>query len=86
MEMGDTDLAERMISSVGSVYQGKCGPRNGEDDWKKVSAAVTKMHNWPMYIDETPTMNIMQMRAKSCVWISRNHEGKVGVVLSITCN
>ena len=81
MEMGDTDLAERMISSVGSVYQGNMRTsKMAEDDWKKVSAAVTKMHNWPMYIDETPTMNIMQMRAK-LRRISRNHEGKVGVVL-----
>jgi len=81
MEMGDTDLAERMISSVGSVYQGNMRTsKMAEDDWKKVSAAVTKMHNWPMYIDETPTMNIMQMRAK-LRRISRNHDGKVGVVL-----
>lgn len=81
MEMGDTDLAERMISSVGSVYQGNMRTsKMAEDDWKKVSAAVTKMHNWPMYIDETPTMNIMQMRAK-LRRISRNHNGKVGVVL-----
>lgn len=81
MEMGDTDLAERMISSVGTVYQGNMRTsKMDDDDWMRVTSAITKMHGWPMFIDETPTMNIMQMRAK-LRRIARNHDNKIGVVL-----
>lgn len=81
MEMGDTDLAERMISSVGGIYQGNMRTANmGDNDWPKLAAAVTKMREWPIYIDETPTMNIMQMRAK-LRRIAKGHDGKIGVVL-----
>ena len=38
------------------------------------------MREWPIYIDETPTMNIMQMRAK-LRRIAKGHDGKIGVVL-----
>ena len=38
------------------------------------------MREWPIYIDETPTMNIMQMRAK-LRRIAKGHDGKIGVAL-----
>ena len=64
MEMGDTD--GRTHDFVGRWYlSGKYADgEHGDNDWPKPAAAVTKMREWPIYIDETPTMNIMQMRAK----------------------
>lgn len=81
MEMGDTDVTERIISSVGNIYQGNMQSANmSEEDWPRLSAAITRIREWPMYIDETPSMNILQMRAK-LRRISKNHGGKIGVVL-----
>lgn len=81
MEMGDTDLVERMLSSVGNVYQGNMRTaKMNENDWPKLTGAISRMREWPFYIDETPGMDILQMRAK-LRRISRNHEGKIGVIL-----
>lgn len=44
MEMGDTDIAERMISSVGGVNQHKMRINNMEDsDWAKMNVAIGYM-------------------------------------------
>ena len=37
MEMGDTDLAERMISSVGGIYQG---------NMRTANMGITTGRNW----------------------------------------
>lgn len=81
MEMGDTDIAERMISSVGGINQHKMRINNMEDsDWAKMNVAIGDMRGWPVYIDETPSLNLMEMRTR-LRRIARNHGGKVGVVL-----
>ena len=81
MEMGDTDIAERMIASVGGVNQHKMRTSDMEGrDWTLVTNAVNDMRGWPMYIDETPSLNIMEARTR-LRRIARNHGGKIGVVL-----
>lgn len=81
MEMGDTDIAERMIASVGGVNQHKMRTSDMDGrDWILVTNAVNDMRGWPMYIDETPSLNIMEARTR-LRRIARNHGGKIGVVL-----
>lgn len=81
MEMGDTDIAERMISSVGGINQHKMRISDLDgSDWHKMQNAITDMRGWPVYIDETPSLNLMEMRTR-LRRMARNHGGKIGVVL-----
>ena len=65
MEMPSAALVMRMMSSIGRIDQGKI--RNGkltEEDWPKLSAAVSKMKDKPLFIDDTPGLSPTEMRAR----------------------
>jgi replicative DNA helicase len=65
MEMPSAALVMRMMSSLGRIDQGKL--RNGqltEEDWPKLSAAVAKLKNKKLYIDDTGGLNPQEMRAR----------------------
>ncbi len=65
MEMGAEQLASRMISSIGQVEGYKL--RNAKldhEDWRKVNEAVSRLADMKIYIDDTPGMNIGEIRAK----------------------
>lgn len=81
MEMGDTDIAERMMSSVGGISQHKMRINDMcSDEWARITKAVTAMRGWPVYVDETPSLNLMEMRTR-LRRIARKHDGKIGVVM-----
>jgi replicative DNA helicase len=53
--MGASQLALRMIGSVGKLDQHKLRTgRLGPDDWEKLSSALGRLNEAPMLIDETP--------------------------------
>jgi replicative DNA helicase len=65
MEMPSNALIMRMMSSIGRIDQTKI--RNGkltEEDWPKLSAAVAKMKDKPLFIDDTPALSPQEMRAR----------------------
>ncbi len=66
MEMGASQLALRMLSSVGRLDQQRL--RTGrlfDEDWPKLTAAIQKMHEAPLYIDETPALTSMDLRSRA---------------------
>ncbi len=65
MEMPSASLVMRMMSSVGRIDQGKI--RNGkltEEDWPKLSAAVSKLKDKKLFIDDTPGLSPQDLRAR----------------------
>jgi replicative DNA helicase len=55
-----------MLSSVGRLDQQRL--RTGrlfDEDWPKLTAAIQKMHEAPLFIDETPAMNSIDLRARA---------------------
>ncbi len=65
MEMSNEQLAMRLISSIAEVNLQKV--RNGQlddDDWPKITNAVTKLATAPLFIDETPALSPTELRAK----------------------
>lgn len=65
MEMPADSLVMRMLSSVGRIDQGKI--RNGaltEEDWPKLSNAVAKLKDKPLFIDDTPGLTPQEVRAR----------------------
>jgi len=66
MEMGAVQLAMRMLGSVGLLDQHRM--RTGKlqaDDWPRVTHAVEKMQDAQIYIDETPALTAMEVRARA---------------------
>ena len=80
MEMGGTQLAMRMLSSVGRLdaHRVRTGRLN-DDEWSRLSYALGKMHEAPLYIDETPALNPIDLRARA----RRLHRqcGKLGLII-----
>lgn len=66
MEMPGNQLATRFISSVGRIDMQKI--RNGrlsDDDWQRLTMAMGKLYEAPIYIDETPALNPIDLRARA---------------------
>jgi len=66
MEMGAVQLAMRMLGSVGMLDQHRM--RTGKlraDDWPRVTHAVQKMQDAQIYIDETPGLTSVDLRARA---------------------
>ena len=66
MEMSGEQLALRMISSLGRIDQSKV--RNGkldDEDWPRITSAVTLMSEAPIFIDDTPALSPTEMRARA---------------------
>ncbi|CAM3733237.1 replicative DNA helicase [Bordetella sputigena] len=66
MEMGAVQLAMRMLGSVGMLDQHRM--RTGKliaEDWPRVTHAVQLMQDAQVYIDETPALSPMEVRARA---------------------
>jgi len=80
MEMGATQLALRMLSSVGRLDQQRL--RTGrlfDEDWPKLTAAMQKMQEAPLFIDESPALNSMDLRARARR-LARTY-GRLGLII-----
>ena len=66
MEMGDTQLAMRLLCSVGMLDSQRLRTgRLNEDDWSKLMAATQKTQDAPLYIDETPALSALELRSRA---------------------
>lgn len=66
MEMGAVQLAMRMVGSVGMLDQHRM--RTGkmtDDDWPRLTHAVKKVQEAQIYIDESPGLTAMEVRARA---------------------
>ena len=66
MEMGASQLALRMVGSLGRIDQQHL--RTGalrDDEWGRLSEAVERISKTNLYIDETPALNSAELRARS---------------------
>ena len=80
MEMGASQLALRMIGSVGKLDQHKLRTgRLGPDDWEKLSSALGRLNEAPMLIDETPALNAIEVRSRARR-LAKQY-GKLGLVI-----
>ncbi|WP_456238452.1 replicative DNA helicase [Parahaliea maris] len=80
MEMPAEQLVIRMLSSIGKIDQTRI--RNGkleQEDWPKLSAAVAKLKDAPLFIDDTPALTPTEMRSR-VRRIAREH-GEIGMVM-----
>jgi replicative DNA helicase len=81
MEMGANQLALRLIGSVGRLQsQNLRTGRLQADDWNKLSAALGRLNEAPILIDETPALTAMEVRSRSRR-IAKQYQGKLGLII-----
>ncbi len=66
MEMGDTQLAMRVLSSVGQLDHSHLRTgRLEKDEWARLVYAFDKVKEAPLQIDETPALTCSEVRARA---------------------
>ena len=66
MEMGASQLAMRMLGSVGKLNQHDLRTgRLQDDDWGRLTHALGKLNDAPIHIDESAALSSMEVRARS---------------------
>ena len=81
MEMGGTQLVMRMLGSVGRLDQHVLRTGQlGDEHWNKLNEAVVKLSDAPMYIDETPGLTALELRARARR-LARQYGGKLGLIV-----
>ncbi|MDQ2993469.1 MAG: replicative DNA helicase [Pseudomonadota bacterium] len=80
MEMPGEALAMRMMSSLGRINQNSV--RTGklsDDDWPRLSSAVSMLSEAKMLIDDTPALSPAEVRSRARR-VAREH-GKLGLIV-----
>ncbi|MEP5567633.1 MAG: replicative DNA helicase [Halioglobus sp.] len=81
MEMPADQLIIRMLSSIGRIDQTRI--RNGkleQEDWPKLTTAVNKLRDVPLYIDDTPALTPTEVRSRVRK-VVRENNGELGMVM-----
>ena len=80
MEMGASQLAVRIVGSIGRINQSHL--RTGkltDDEWPRLTEAIEKLRNVSLHIDETPGLTPSELRANARR-LSRQC-GKLGLIV-----
>jgi replicative DNA helicase len=80
MEMPADQLIVRMLSSIGKIDQTRI--RNGkleQEDWPKLSTAVSKLKDVPLFIDDTAALTPTEIRSRARR-VAREHGG-LGMIM-----
>src|SRR5260221_7535177 len=65
MEMGATQLAMRLLGSIARVDQHKMRTgRLNDEGWSRLSTAMERLHNAPIFIDEAGALNSLELRTR----------------------
>jgi replicative DNA helicase len=79
MEMPGEQLALRMMSSLGHIDQHKIRTgRLEDDDWPRLTSAVSLLDTAPLFIDDTPALSPTEMRARARR-LKREHD--IGMII-----
>ena len=80
MEMGASQLAIRIVGSIGRIDQGHL--RTGKlspDEWPKLTEAIERLRNISLHIDETPGVTPTELRSNARRLAKRC--GKLGLIV-----
>src|SRR5215216_2611159 len=81
MEMGASQLAVRIVGSIGRIDQGHL--RTGklsDEEWPRLTEAIEKLRNVSLHIDETPGLTTSELRANARR-LARQCGGKLGLIV-----
>ncbi|MPV89510.1 replicative DNA helicase [Georgenia ruanii] len=80
LEMGRTELTMRLLSAEAQVpLQNMRKGTMREEDWTRMATAMSRVSEAPLFIDDSPNMSLMEIRAK-CRRLKQKHDLKLVVV------
>jgi replicative DNA helicase len=66
LEMSRTEITMRLLSAEARVHlQNLRGGRMSDDDWTRVAHKLGEMSGAPLFIDDSPNITMMEVRAKA---------------------
>ena len=81
MEMGASQLALRLVGSLGRINQQNLRTgRLADDEWGRLAEAVDKLGKVQMFIDETAALTVAELRARSRR-MARQFGGTLGLII-----
>ena len=80
LEMGRTELTMRLLAAEAGVpLQNMRKGEMKDDDWQRVASALGRVSDAPLFIDDSPNMSLMEIRAK-CRRLKQRHDLRLVVV------
>jgi replicative DNA helicase len=81
MEMGASQLAVRIVGSIGRIDQMHLRTGKLTDaEWPRLTEAIEKLRNISLHIDETPGLTVSELRANARR-LARQCGGKLGMIV-----
>jgi replicative DNA helicase len=81
MEMGASQLALRLVGSLGRIDQTHLRTgKLGDDEWGRLAEAVDKLKQVQIFIDETPALTVAELRARARR-MARQFGGTLGLIV-----
>lgn len=73
LEMNNLELVNRLISMEAEIEGSKLRNAKLEEyEWTQLNYAIDKLSDAPLFIDDTPSLNVFELRAK-CRRLHQNH-------------
>jgi replicative DNA helicase len=81
LEMGHLELTQRVLSSEARInaQHVRTGQQLSQSDWGKLGAAITRLSDARIFIDDNPNLTVMDIRARARRL--RQKEGDLGLVV-----
>jgi len=80
LEMGRNELAMRLLSAEATINLQDLRKGTVKDDqWSKIATTMGKMNDAPLFIDDSPNMSLMEIRAK-CRRLKQQHDLKLVIL------
>jgi replicative DNA helicase len=80
LEMSRTEIVMRMLSAEAKIrLQDMRGGRMTDDDWTRLARRMSEISEAPLFVDDSPNMTMMEIRAKARR-LSQRHDLKLIVV------
>ncbi len=80
LEMGRTEITMRLLSAEARVplHHMRTG-KLSDDDWTRLARRMGEVSNAPLFIDDSPNMSMMEIRAK-CRRLKQRHDLKLVII------
>ena len=80
LEMSRNEITMRMLAAEGKVpLQNMRKGTMRDEDWQKLASTMGRMSQAPLFIDDSPNMSLMEIRAK-CRRLKQRHDLKLVVI------
>ncbi|SDI58485.1 replicative DNA helicase [Actinokineospora alba] len=80
LEMSKTEIVMRMLSAEARIRLGDMrGGRMSDDDWTRLARRMSEISEAPIFVDDSPNMTMMEIRAKARR-LKQRHDLKLVVV------